>query len=115
MEYNPQEARKKTSPEQQMIREARNLEYDRKFKKSAEERLNQDNPTPLGVFKVQARDVARKIVNKANVLAIFLPLFIKEMVAIGKRRMLFQKNGSKVLPIENVASISHNRAIMPKH
>lgn len=70
MEYNPQEARKKTSPEQQMIREARNLEYDRKFKKSAEERLNQDNPTPLGVFKVQARDVARKIVNKANELVI---------------------------------------------
>ena len=91
MEYNPQEARKKTSPEQQMIREARNLEYDRKFKKSAEERLKQDNPTPWGVFKVQARDVARKIVNKANVLAIFLPLFIKEMVAIREKEDVIPK------------------------
>ena len=42
MEYNPNDARRKTSPEQQIIRANRNLEYDRKFKKSAEDRLNQE-------------------------------------------------------------------------
>lgn len=68
MEYNPNDARKKTSPEQQIIRANRNLEYDRKFKKSAEDRLNQENPTPQGVFKVQSQAVAREIVGKANEL-----------------------------------------------
>ena len=66
MEYNPNEARKKTSPEQQIIRAARNVEYDRKFRKSAEDRLNQENPTPQGVFKVQSQAVARNIVEQAN-------------------------------------------------
>jgi len=68
MEYNPNDARRKTSPEQQIIRANRNLEYDRKFKKSAEDRLNQENPTPQGVFKVQSQAVAREIVGKANEL-----------------------------------------------
>ena len=68
MEYNPNDARIKTSPEQQIIRANRNLEYDRKFKKSAEDRLNQENPTPQGVFKVQSQAVAREIVGKANEL-----------------------------------------------
>lgn len=68
MEYNPNDARKKTSPEQQIIRATRNLEYDRKFKKSAEDRLNQENPTPQGVFKVQSQAVAREIVGRANEL-----------------------------------------------
>ena len=66
MEYNPQEALQKTSPEQQIIRAARNVEYDRKFKKSAEDKINQENPTPQGVFKVQSQAVAREIVGKAN-------------------------------------------------
>ena len=68
MEYNPNDARRKTSPEQQIIRANRNLEYDRKFKKSAEDRLNQENPTPQGVFKVQSQAIAREIVGKANEL-----------------------------------------------
>ncbi len=68
MEYNPNDARRKTSPEQQIIRANRSLEYDRKFKKSAEDRLNQENPTPQGVFKVQSQAVAREIVGKANEL-----------------------------------------------
>ena len=68
MEYNPNDARRKTSPEQQIIRANRSLEYDRKFRKSAEDRLNQENPTPQGVFKVQSQAVAREIVGKANEL-----------------------------------------------
>lgn len=68
MEYNPNDARRKTSPEQQIIRANRSLEYDRKFKKSAEDRLNQENPTPQGVFKVQSQAIAREIVGKANEL-----------------------------------------------
>ena len=74
MEYNPNDARRKTSPEQQIIRANRSLEYDRKFKKSAEDRLNQENPTPQGVFKVQSQAVAREIVGKANELELGLKL-----------------------------------------
>jgi hypothetical protein len=45
-QYNPREAAQKNGPEQQIIRAARNVEYDRQFKRSAEDKLNQENPTP---------------------------------------------------------------------
>ena len=65
-QYNPKEAAKKNNPEQKIITAARNVEYDRRFKKSAEDKINQENPTPQGVFKIQTRSVARQIVEGAN-------------------------------------------------
>ena len=67
-QYNPKEAAKKNNPEQKIITAARNVEYDRRFKKSAEDKINQENPTPQGVFKIQTRSVARQIVEGANEL-----------------------------------------------
>jgi len=67
-QYNPREAAKKNNPEQKIITAARNVEYDRKFKKSAEDKLDQDNPTPQGDFKVQTQAIARQIVEGANAL-----------------------------------------------
>ena len=57
-QYNPREASRKDNPEQQIIKAARTVEYDRQFKKSAEDKLNQENPTPQGVFRVQTQAVA---------------------------------------------------------
>tara|TARA_R110000764_G_scaffold62944_1_gene133493 strand:+ start:979 stop:2193 length:1215 start_codon:yes stop_codon:yes gene_type:complete len=64
--YNPSEAAKKDNPEQQIITAARRVEYDRQFKRAAEDKLNQENPTPENTFKVQAQSIARKIVEGAN-------------------------------------------------
>ena len=66
--YNPKEASAKESPEQQIIAASRRVEYDRQFKTAAEDKLNQENPTPENVFKVQAQGIARKIVEGANTL-----------------------------------------------
>jgi len=65
-QYNPREASRKDNPEQQIIKAARTVEYDRQFKKSAEDKLNQENPTPQGVFRVQTQAVARNIVERAS-------------------------------------------------
>jgi hypothetical protein len=65
-QYNPREAAKKNGPEQQIIRAARNVEYDRQFKRSAEDKLNQENPTPQGVFRIQSQAIAREIVENAS-------------------------------------------------
>jgi len=65
-QYNPREASRKDNPEQQIIKAARTVEYDRQFKKSAEDKLNQENPTPQGVFRVQTQAVARNIVEHAS-------------------------------------------------
>ena len=65
-QYNPREAAQKNGPEQQIIRAARNVEYDRQFKRSAEDKLNQENPTPQGVFRVQSQAIAREIVENAS-------------------------------------------------
>jgi len=65
-QYNPREASRKENPEQQIIKAARTVEYDRQFKKSAEDKLNQENPTPQGVFRTQTQAVARNIVEHAN-------------------------------------------------
>ena len=64
--YNPREAAKKESPEQQIIAASRRVEYDRQFKRAAEDKLNQENPTPENIFKVQAQGIARQIVEGAN-------------------------------------------------
>ena len=66
--YNPKEASAKESPEQQIIAASRRVEYDRQFKTAAEDKLNQENPTPENVFKVQVQGIARKIVEGANTL-----------------------------------------------
>ena len=66
IQYNPKEAALKNSPEQQIIRAARNVEYDRKYRTSAEDKLNQEDPTPSGVFKSQSQGVAREIVSYAS-------------------------------------------------
>ena len=65
-QYNPREAAQKNGPEQQIIRAARNVEYDRQFKRSAEDKLNQENPTPQGVFRIQSQAIAREIVENAS-------------------------------------------------
>jgi len=64
--YNPSEAAKKNSPEQQMITDARNIEYDRQFKRTSQEKLNQEEPNPAGVFEAELQSVARAVIEKAS-------------------------------------------------
>lgn len=66
--YNPREAAAKESTEQKIIAASRRVEYDRQFKTAAEDKVNQENPTPENVFKVQAQGIARQIVEGANAL-----------------------------------------------
>ena len=65
-DYNPKEVAKKDSPEQQIIRDTRNTEFERQFKRTSEEKLNQDKPNPFGVFDAEVRSVARSIVERAS-------------------------------------------------
>ena len=65
-DYNPGLAFQKNSPEQRIIKDARNLEYEKQFKRTSEDRLNQEHPTPIGIFKTQVQGIAREIVKKAS-------------------------------------------------
>ena len=65
-DYNPGLAFQKNSPEQKIIKDARNLEYEKQFKRTSEDRLNQEHPTPIGIFKTQVQGIAREIVKKAS-------------------------------------------------
>lgn len=65
-DYNPKEVAKKDSPEQQIIRDTRNIEFERQFKRTSEQKLNQDKPNPFGIFDAEVRSVARSIVERAS-------------------------------------------------
>ena len=65
-DYNPGLAAQKNNPEQKIIRDARNIEYDRQFKKTSEQRLNQEYPNPTGIFDAEVQGIARAIVEKAS-------------------------------------------------
>ena len=63
--YNPQQITK-LNPEQQAIRDFRNMEYQRKYGIKSEDRVNQSSPSPQGVFRTQLQGIARQIVEKAS-------------------------------------------------
>lgn len=65
-DYNPGLAAQKNNPEQKIIKDARNIEFDRQFKKTSEQRLNQEYPNPTGIFDAEVQGVARAIVEKAS-------------------------------------------------
>ncbi len=65
-DYNAYKAQTQLNPEQAAIKEFRQTEYKRKFGHTAEERINQENPSPQGLFTVQLQELARKLVEKAS-------------------------------------------------
>tara|TARA_R110002012_G_scaffold43135_4_gene116822 strand:+ start:9793 stop:10977 length:1185 start_codon:yes stop_codon:yes gene_type:complete len=67
-DYNAYKAQTELNPEQAAIKEFRKTEYQRKFGHTAEERINQENPSPSGLFTVQLQALARKIVEQASAL-----------------------------------------------
>jgi len=65
-DYNPKLAAKKNNPEQLLIKNNRNIEFDRQFKRTSEQKLNQEYPNPQGFFNAEVQGVARAIVEKAS-------------------------------------------------
>jgi len=64
-EYNPKNTLK-LNPEQQAIKDFRNIEFQRKYGIKSEDRVNQDTPNPQAIFKTQVQGLARQVVEKAS-------------------------------------------------
>mgnify|MGYP003644905467 CR=1 FL=1 len=67
-DYSTKNVRENLNPEQAAIKEFRQAEYKRKFGHTSEERINQENPSPQGLFTVQLQELARVLVEKASAI-----------------------------------------------
>tara|TARA_B100000902_G_C27237191_1_gene878078 strand:+ start:274 stop:1413 length:1140 start_codon:yes stop_codon:yes gene_type:complete len=68
MENNNSQQLPQINPEQAAIKQFRWDEYQRKFGHKAEERINQQNPSPQGLFTVKLQGIARQLVEQASAI-----------------------------------------------
>ena len=68
MENNNSQQTPTINPEQAAIKQFRWDEYQRKFGHKSEERINQKNPSPQGLFSIKLQGIARQLVEQASAI-----------------------------------------------